>query len=310
VTGGMGFIGSAIVKQLLKDSKHKIIVVDSLTYAGNMKNLQQEISEIEFFKSDIRNRFEMDEIFSNRPIELVINCAGESHVDRSIKSARLFLETNILGTQILLDAAIKFKTARFLQISTDEVYGSVTHGAANEKAFINPSSAYSASKASAEHLVNAAYRTFGINTGIVRCSNNFGPRQHPEKLIPLIINRLLHGEKVPLYGSGLNVREWIYVEDCAEAISLIAFCGKPNHIYNVSSGFYLSNLEITKLLLEKFNKGDEFISFIEDRKGHDFRYAIDSSKIRKELNWNPKTQFEIGLNLTLDWYLDNLQVFK
>jgi dTDP-glucose 4,6-dehydratase len=282
--------------------------VDSLTYAGNLKNLQQEISEIEFLKIDIRDKFEIEDIFSNRPIDLVINCAGESHVDRSIRSAELFLETNILGTQILLDAAIKFKTSRFLQISTDEVYGSVTHGAVSEKAFINPSSAYSASKAAAEHLVNAAYRTFGINTGIVRCSNNFGPRQHPEKLIPLIINKLLQGEKVPLYGSGLNIREWIYVEDCAEAIQLVAFLGKPNHIYNVSSGFYLSNIELVKLLLKKFDKDEESITFIEDRKGHDFRYAIDSSKIRNELNWNPKTQFEIGLDLTVNWYLDNLKV--
>lgn len=302
----MGFIGSAIVKNLLQNSSLRITVIDSLTYAGNLKNLAEEMSKIEFFNSDIRNRVEIEKIFRDTSIDLVINCAGESHVDRSIESSKLFLETNIMGTQVLLDASIKFETKRFLQISTDEVYGSIKNGVVDETADLNPSSAYSASKASAEHLVNAANRTFGLNVGIVRCSNNFGPRQYPEKLIPLFINKLIKDERVPLYGSGSNIREWIYVDDCAEAITKVAFQGTPNQKYNVSSGYFFSNLEIAKLLLRKFNKNDDYILFTEDRKGHDFRYAIDSSKIRKELEWFPRTSFEAGLESTVNWYLGNI----
>ena len=302
----MGFIGSAIVKNLLQNSSLRITVIDSLTYAGNLKNLAKEMSKIEFFNSDIRNRVEIEKIFRDTSIDLVINCAGESHVDRSIESSKLFLETNIMGTQVLLDASIKFETKRFLQISTDEVYGSIKNGVVDETADLNPSSAYSASKASAEHLVNAANRTFGLNVGIVRCSNNFGPRQYPEKLIPLFINKLIKDERVPLYGSGSNIREWIYVDDCAEAITKVAFQGTPNQKYNVSSGYFFSNLEIAKLLLRKFNKNDDYILFTEDRKGHDFRYAIDSSKIRKELEWFPRTSFEAGLESTVNWYLGNI----
>ena len=302
----MGFIGSAIVKNLLQNPSLRITVIDSLTYAGNLKNLTEEMSKIEFFNSDIRNRVEIEKIFRDTSIDLVINCAGESHVDRSIESSKLFLETNIMGTQVLLDASIKFETKRFLQISTDEVYGSIKNGVVDETADLNPSSAYSASKASAEHLVNAANRTFGLNVGIVRCSNNFGPRQYPEKLIPLFINKLIKEERVPLYGSGNNIREWIYVDDCAEAITKVAFQGTPNQKYNVSSGYFFSNLEIAKLLLRKFNKNDDYILFTEDRKGHDFRYAIDSSKIRKELEWFPRTSFEAGLESTVNWYLGNI----
>lgn len=305
VTGGAGFIGSEFLNQLAQKREYEITVVDSLTYAGRLKNIEKLVQRIDFHNTDINNLEEIEYLFKMSGFDKVVHFAAESHVDNSILSPSVFLKTNILGTQNLLEMSIKYQVLEFLHISTDEVYGSWSEGFASEDDAFNPSSAYSASKAAAEHFVNAAKHTFKLNTKIVRCSNNYGPRQYPEKLIPLFISKILDGKKVPIYGSGENIREWLHVSDCATAILLVLESNKKNQIYNISSGEFYTNLEVAKMILATFKLGEEMIDFIEDRKGHDFRYAISNRKITQELGWIPQVNFLTGLFETVNWYQAN-----
>jgi dTDP-glucose 4,6-dehydratase len=302
VSGGAGFIGSEFIFQALTSQVHKILVVDSLTYAGRKSNLVDFASEIDFFQADICNKKVMDEIFRENPIDYVVNFAAESHVDNSIANPDIFLETNVGGTLNLLKLSQKYNVKKFLQVSTDEVYGSIETGLAEEHFSFNPSSPYSASKAAAEHFVNAASKTHGLVTSIVRCSNNYGPRQNPEKLIPLAINNLLNERSVPVYGSGSNIREWIHVSDCAKGILTVLESGSANTTYNISSGNFKTNLEILSEILKVLNMPNDFLNFVEDRKGHDYRYAIDSSKIQNELGWKCMVNLDEGIANTIEWY--------
>jgi dTDP-glucose 4,6-dehydratase len=303
VTGGAGFIGSEMVRQLV-GLGHDVTVIDSLTYAGRMSSLETVQKEIKFLRIDIRSKFDLEEVFANNDFEMVVNFAAETHVDNSIREPEIFLETNILGTFNFLELARKFRF-RFLQISTDEVYGSIHEGFFNEDDKLDPSSPYSASKASAELLMQAYVKTYSIPALGVRCSNNYGHFQHYEKLIPAFISKISKGEKVPLYGDGKNVREWIHVADSVSGIIKVLESGKEGEFYNISSGEFQENLYVTGKILEYFGYGEEKIDFVEDRLGHDFRYAIDSSKIKNELGWKPQIAFDEGLKLTIDWYIQN-----
>ncbi|MHA1230326.1 MAG: dTDP-glucose 4,6-dehydratase [Candidatus Helarchaeota archaeon] len=306
VTGGCGFIGSNFIKLILKEKNDiRILNLDKLTYAGNIKNLE-DIKNNEnyvFVKGDISDTEILDQIFREHNIDLIINFAAESHVDRSINSGDEFIQTNIQGTHTLLKFARKYD-CEFIQISTDEVYGSIINGFSREEDKLNPSSIYSASKASAEMLVNAYKTTYGLETKITRSSNNFGPYQYPEKLIPRFITNLLRGKKLPLYGTGKNVRDWIYVEDNCRAILQVIEKGKKGEIYNIGGGNEKTNLEISELILQKLGHSKDMITFVEDRLGHDFRYAINSDKIKK-LGWKPKYTFEEAFDLTIKWYKEN-----
>ena len=307
VTGGAGFIGSEFVSQIARDPVVQITVLDSLTYAGDLRNLESCSDIIDFVKIDIRNLQELDSLFEKKKFTHVLHFAAESHVDNSISNPGLFAETNVLGTLNLLQVSRQYSIERFLHVSTDEVYGSIEEGFSTESSPLNPSSPYSASKAAAEHFVFSYLHTFSLPVLMVRCSNNYGPRQFPEKLIPHFISRLLKNESVPVYGNGKNVREWMHVSDCARGIALVLEKGKIGDIYNISSGIFRENLEVTRMLVNMMGKGPELISFVEDRKGHDFRYAIDSSKIRKELGWEPKVKLEEGLKDTVRWFTDNAE---
>jgi dTDP-glucose 4,6-dehydratase len=309
ITGGAGFIGSEFVYQAINSGRYEISVIDSLSYAGRIRNISSVRSSINFNKIDIRDTVSLDTLFQNNRFDSVVNFAAESHVDRSISNPDLFLSTNVLGTLNLLEMCKKFGVSRFLQISTDEVYGSLLEGFATEDFPFNPSSPYSASKASAEHFVNAYATTYELNTGIVRCSNNYGPRQFPEKLIPVAIKALKEGKKVPIYGAGSNVREWIHVEDCARGILEVMERGKPGSVYNISSSDFSDNLSLVRKLLPLLGRDESAISFVEDRKGHDFRYAIDSTRIERELGWKSLIPLESGLKSTVDWYLSNTWAF-
>ncbi len=305
VTGAAGFIGSEFVNQLATNQIYEISVLDSLTYAGRLRNLAEVKHKFKFEHLDIRNRENLDELFRNGSFDKVVHFAAESHVDNSISNPNIFLETNIFGTQNLIEMSVKYGVTEFLHVSTDEVYGSLTSGLASEEYSFNPASAYSASKAAAEHFVNAAKHTFKLDIKIVRCSNNYGPRQYPEKLIPSFISKIKHGEKVTLYGTGKNIREWIHVSDCAAGIILVLQSQKTNEIYNISSGHFYSNVEVAARILNHFGLDERRISYIEDRKGHDFRYAISSKKITDELGWVPKVDFQQGLTDTINWYSQN-----
>jgi len=307
VTGGAGFIGSEFVSQLVSNSAINITVLDALTYAGDLRNLESCKEFIDFVEIDIRSLTDLDSLFEKKQFTHVVHFAAESHVDNSISNPGIFAETNVLGTLNLLQISTKFSIERFLHVSTDEVYGSVKEGFSTETSPLNPSSPYSASKAAAEHFVFSYLHTFNLPVLMVRCSNNYGPRQFPEKLIPHFISRLQKNESVPVYGDGKNVREWMHVSDCARGIALVLEKGKIGDIYNISSGIFRENLEVTRMLVNMMGKGPELISFVEDRKGHDFRYAIDSSKIRKELGWEPKVQLEEGLKETVRWFTENAE---
>lgn len=309
VTGGAGFIGSTYVRGLLSreytSTPQSVVVLDSLTYAGNMDNLASVISDprLRFIKGDIRDQELLGRIMSE--IDVVVNFAAESHVDRSISNPHAFIDTNVTGTSVLLSEAIRARVAKFVQISTDEVYGSIYEGSWAEDSLLEPNSPYSASKAAADQLVRGFCRTHGLNYNITRCSNNYGPFQNPEKLIPLFITNLIQSKPVPIYGTGTNMREWIHVEDHCRGIDLVVNSGKSGEIYNIGGGQELSNISITEKILSILGFSESMINFVEDRKNHDFRYSINDSKIRNELGYQPAIDFEGGLVSTINWYKKN-----
>jgi dTDP-glucose 4,6-dehydratase len=306
VTGGAGFIGSHFVRKLLtEDSVQKITILDNLSYAGRRENMLDFIDEarVTFVEGDINNFELVFELLAD--LTHIVNFAAESHVDRSIQDSSVFIKTNVLGTHTLLTAAKNRANIRFLQVSTDEVYGSIDLGEWDETCPLLPNSPYSASKASADLLVRSFHITHGLDTVITRCSNNYGPFQYPEKLIPLSIIRLLNSHKIEIYGNGMNIRDWLHVSDHCHGIFLALVNGESGATYNFGGNSEKSNREIARVILENMNQGMENIKFIEDRKGHDFRYAVDSSKSRFELGFLPKIDFEYGMESTIDWYKQN-----
>ncbi|MCH4013886.1 MAG: dTDP-glucose 4,6-dehydratase [Solobacterium sp.] len=312
VTGGAGFIGSNFVfYEMKKHPEDRIIVIDKLTYAGNLKTLKSVMDKpnFKFYKADICDKEAMDKIFDTERPDIVVNFAAESHVDRSIENPQIFLETNIIGTSVLMDAARKYNVRRYHQVSTDEVYGDLPLDQPDlfftEETPIHTSSPYSSSKAGADLLVNAYHRTYGLPTTISRCSNNYGPYQFPEKLIPLMIANALADKKLPVYGDGKNVRDWLYVEDHCKAIDLIMRNGTVGEVYNIGGHNEMANIDIVKIILRELGKPESLIEHVTDRKGHDRRYAIDPTKIHNELGWLPETMFKDGIKLTIDWYLNN-----
>lgn len=325
VTGGAGFIGSNFVKRMLeKYSDYKIVNVDALTYAGNLENISEisQYSNYMFEKVDIRDKEAIDNLFAKYHFDTVINFAAESHVDRSIEEPEVFLTTNIIGTQTLLDVAKKYwkinsddkycfdykSGVKFVQVSTDEVYGALGEtGMFVESMPLMPNSPYSASKASADLVVRAYAETFGMPINITRCSNNYGPYQFPEKLIPLMINNCLNNKSLPVYGDGMQIRDWLHVSDHCEAIDVVLHKGKHGEVYNVGGNNEKANIEIVKLIIGYLNKSEDLITYVKDRPGHDRRYAIDNTKITSELGWSPKYNFEDGIKESIEWYLGNSQ---
>lgn len=312
VTGGAGFIGSNFVYYELKNHPgDEIICLDKLTYAGNLETLSnaQNNPNFKFVRGDIADRDAVYKLFETEKPNVVVNFAAESHVDRSIEDPELFLRTNIIGTSVLLDACKKFGIERFHQVSTDEVYGDLPLDRPDlfftETTNLHTSSPYSASKAAADLLVQAYQRTYKIPATISRCSNNYGPYHFPEKLIPLMIINALHNKKLPVYGKGINVRDWLYVEDHCAAIDLIIRRGTVGEVYNIGGHNERKNIDVVKTILKILGKGEDLIEFVTDRKGHDQRYAIDPTKISNELGWTPKTNFDEGIRKTIAWYLDN-----
>lgn len=312
VTGGAGFIGSNFVFNMIeKHPEDRIICVDSLTYAGNLSTLESVMDNpaFRFVKLDIRDREGVEKLFVEEKPDVVVNFAAESHVDRSIENPGIFLETNIMGTAVLMDACRKYGIQRFHQVSTDEVYGDLPLDRPDlfftEETPIHTSSPYSTSKASADLLVLAYHRTYGLPVTISRCSNNYGPYQFPEKLIPLMIANALHDQPLPVYGEGINVRDWLYVEDHCKAIDLILRGGRVGEVYNIGGHNEMRNIDIVKLICAELGKPESLIKYVTDRKGHDQRYAIDPAKIHGELGWLPETMFKDGIKKTIHWYLDN-----
>jgi len=307
VTGGAGFVGSNFINYMLKKYDYKIINLDKLTYAGNLENLVKasKNNDYTFVKGDICDKELVLDLLSN--CDAIINFAAESHVDRSIESPDIFIQTNVNGTVNLLNCARAKKIERFIQISTDEVYGSIKEGYFTETTPISPNSPYSSSKASADLFVQAYFKTYGLPALITRCSNNYGPYQYPEKLIPFFITRLLDNKKVPVYGDGQNVRDWLYVEDHCRGIDLVLHKGCDGEIYNIGGHNEKTNIEITKIILEKMGKDENCIEYVEDRLGHDRRYAISNDKIRNKLGFEVKYSFENGISDTIDWYLKNIE---
>lgn len=309
VTGGAGFIGSNFIELLLTNRKYNVINLDLLTYAGNLQNLNwigDNYPNYKFIKGDICDRELIEKIIKENNVDSIINFAAETHVDRSILESSNFIRTNINGTVNLLDVSKKFNIKRFIQISTDEVYGSLSNvGFFTEQTNINPSSPYSSTKASADIIALSYFHTYNTPVIITRCSNNYGPKQFPEKLIPLIISNSLDNKNIPVYGDGLNVRDWIYVKDHNLAVLDILEKGKNGEVYNIGASNEIKNIEIVTLILNLLNKPLDLITYVKDRPGHDRRYAIDSNKIQTSLNWSPKTEFKDGIDLTIKWYLDN-----
>ena len=312
VTGGAGFIGSNFIFYMLKKHPdYRIVCLDKLTYAGNLSTLASVMDnpKFRFVKMDICDRAAVEGLFAEEHPDVVVNFAAESHVDRSIENPGIFLETNIMGTAVLMDVCRKCGIKRFHQVSTDEVYGDLPLDRPDlfftESTPINTSSPYSTSKASADLLVHAYYRTYGLPVSISRCSNNYGPYQFPEKLIPLMIANALNDKPLPVYGAGENVRDWLYVDDHCKAIDLIIHKGKVGGIYNVGGHNEMKNIDIVKLICQALDKPESLINHVTDRKGHDMRYAIDPTKIHNELGWLPETKFADGIKKTIKWYLDN-----
>ena len=309
VTGGAGFIGSNFINYILsKRDDYFIVNLDKLTYAGNLENLKtvEKNKNYRFVKGDITNNELVDYLFKRFNLKFVINFAAESHVDRSILGSEIFYRTNVIGTTVLLEAARRYQVEKFVQISTDEVYGSLGPvGLFTEQTPLSPNSPYSSSKASADMTALSFHHTFGLPVVVTRCSNNYGPLQFPEKLIPLMIINSLNGKKLPVYGDGLNVRDWIYVIDHNKAVELVFENGRTGEVYNIGASREMKNIEIVRLILQKLGKGEELIAYVKDRPGHDRRYAIDSSKIKNELGWAPSFNFEKAIGDTIDWYLQN-----
>ncbi len=312
VTGGAGFIGSNFIYvQLDRHPERELVCLDKLTYAGNLESLGPALERpnVKFIRGDIADREEMDAVIAQERPDVVVNFAAESHVDRSITDPAVFLRTNVMGTQVLLDTCRIYGVQRFHQVSTDEVYGDLPLDrpelAFTEDTPLAPSSPYSASKAAADLLCQAYHRTYGLPITISRCSNNYGPYQFPEKLIPLMILEALGDRSLPVYGQGLNVRDWLYVTDHCRAIDLILEAGQPGQVYNIGGYGERRNIDVVKAVLAQLDKPESLISFVEDRKGHDLRYAIDPALIQRELGWRPETSFDEGLKKTIQWYLDN-----
>lgn len=311
VTGGAGFIGSNFIYYMLENHEDcELVCLDSLTYAGSIKTLEPVLSHprFKFVKGDITDRNLVYQLFEAEQFDIVVNFAAESHVDRSIDNPEVFLNTNIVGTSVLLDAFNKFGIRRYHQVSTDEVYGDLPLDSTDlftETTPLHTSSPYSASKASADLLVMAYHRTYGTPVTISRCSNNYGPYQFPEKLIPLMISKAKADQKLPVYGDGMNVRDWLYVEDHCSAIDLIIHKGTIGEVYNIGGNNERHNIEIVKIILDTVGKNESLIQYVKDRPGHDRRYAIDATKIKNELGWEPKTNFSEGIVKTLDWYQAN-----
>lgn len=305
VTGGAGFMGSFFVRLLCLLKDFVVVVVDKLTYAGDMARLRDVFDRIRFYRVDVTDKQQLEEIFDTERPEFVVHYCAETHVDRSIISPDTFLITNVVGTHNLLQLSLKYGVKKFINISTDEVYGETFDGWFREDSPLRPNSPYAVSKASQDMLGQAYFRTYGLPVVTVRPCNNFGPFQYPEKFIPASILRLLLGEPICLYGDGQNVREWLYVEDSAEGILRVLIDGKPGEIYNMGSGVELRNIEVAEMILDIMGKGRDFITFVKDRPGHDYRYALNSEKIRNELSWMPGTSFEEGLRKTVEWYIAN-----
>ena len=308
VTGGAGFIGSNFIRYMVrKYNGYKIINLDKLTYAGNLENLKdiEDIKNYRFIKGDICDRDLVEDIFSGNKIDAVVNFAAESHVDRSITDPGVFIQTDVYGVFVLLEAATKYKSKVFLQISTDEVYGSIEKGSFTEDDPLAPNSPYSASKSGAEMIVRSFFKTYQTPILVTRTSNNFGPYQYPEKIIPLFVTNLIDGKKVPLYGDGMNVRDWIYVSDNCIALDMVLHKGKIGEVYNIGAGNEKPNVWITKKILEILEKPETMIEPVADRLGHDRRYSVDCSKIEKELGWKPEVDFEEALHRTVQWYVNN-----
>jgi dTDP-glucose 4,6-dehydratase len=307
ITGGAGFIGSNFIRHILSaHPDYSVVNYDLLTYAGNLDNLSDvaDNSNYRFVRGDIRDRAAVDDAIKGA--DAVVNFAAESHVDRSIERAADFIETNVLGTQVLLDAARAARVSRFVQISTDEVMGSCEEGEFfTESTPLRPNSPYAASKAAAEHLARAAHVTFGLDVVTTRASNNYGPYQFPEKLIPLMITNAMEDRELPVYGDGLNVRDWLYVEDCCRAIEAVLDRGRTNEVYNIGARAEKTNLEVVRMLLELLGKPDSLIRYVTDRPGHDRRYATDPKKLETELGWHPGETFESGIEKTVRWYEQN-----
>jgi dTDP-glucose 4,6-dehydratase len=309
VTGGCGFIGSNFVRYMLETHPDDTVVnLDKLTYAGNLENLDDVSGNprYQFVRGDICDRSTIELCVRENGIDAIVNFAAESHVDRSIMGAAVFIETNVGGTQVLLDVAREASVKRFIQISTDEVYGSLgPQGKFAETTLLHPNSPYAASKASADHLALAYQHTFGVPVIITRCSNNYGPYQFPEKLIPLMIANAVDEKPLPVYGDGLNVRDWLYVRDHCSAIALVLRQGRIGEVYNIGGNNEWKNIDIVRLLLKKVGRPERLITFVKDRLGHDRRYAIDATKIMSELGWKPSVTFEQGLSETVEWYRSN-----
>ncbi len=307
VTGGSGFIGSNFIRYMLRQhSEVKLVNLDVLTYAGNPSNLQdiQDESRYTFVKGDICDPAIVSDVLENHQIDTIVHFAAESHVDRSIDDGSIFVRTNVLGTYSLLDEALKKNISRFIHVSTDEVYGSIKEGSFTETDDLAPSSPYSASKAGSDLLALSYYITHNLPVIVTRCTNNYGPYQFPEKLIPLFVTNLLEGKKVPVYGTGTNVRDWLFVLDHCRAIDFILMHGVIGEIYNIGGGEEKTNLEITRMIFDLLGKDDSMIEYVEDRKGHDFRYSLDFGKLRS-LGWEPEYSFDNALKVTIDWYKEN-----
>jgi len=303
ITGGAGFIGCNFVRHMLREHPDdQIVVLDKLTYAGRLENLEEVKSRITFVKGDITDK---DIVRRTVPgCDTIVNFAAESHVDRSITSPEDFVRTDVLGVFTLLEEARRCDVKRFLQISTDEVYGSTVSGSFGELNILDPSSPYSASKAGGELLARSYVRTYGLNVMVTRSSNNYGPFQYPEKLIPVLVLKALRDEPLPIYGKGMNIRDWLHVDDNCRAIDLVLAKGKPGDIVNIGSGNEVPNIDVAKLILRHMKKPESLIRFVQDRPGHDFRYSLNWDRLRK-MGWKPKVKFEDGLNSTVDWYLAN-----
>lgn len=309
VTGSAGFIGSSYVKLMLNSESYEVVSFDALTYAGNLENLDsiKNNPKHTFVKGNIESKSDLEKVFSDYTFDGVINFAAESHVDRSIMDSTPFVSTNVFGTVNLLDFSKKHNVGRYLQVSTDEVYGSLgTTGKFTEKTNLKPNSPYSASKTAADNFVRSYYKTFDFPALITRCSNNYGPYQFPEKLIPLMIMNALSDKELPVYGDGMNVRDWIFVDDHCQAILEVYEKGRAGQVYNIGTENEMPNIEIVTQILSYLNKPESLIKYVKDRPGHDKRYAMDNTKISSELGWTPKFEFDKGLKLTIDWYLDNM----